>query len=200
MTQVHVDDHITGVVVAWCRIYALLGVSVRIEYDYDNDADEERVQYPSDTCNSWPDRSNSTELTHVHRETHTFSFNRTHTSVHTNVRVYSHNGMTWNLVTQLLKNVCHLQFTRIQVAAKEFLLSFLVLCWCHSHCLPLLLLLQLLLLPSSLTSPSKNKMNKNSREKTHHERGKNLKNENEPRNEGKQLKNFIITIERTYFH
>lgn len=41
MTQVHVDDHITGVVVAQCRIYALLGVSVRIEYDYDDDADEE---------------------------------------------------------------------------------------------------------------------------------------------------------------
>lgn len=41
MTQVHVDDHITGVVVARCRIYALLCVSVRIEYDYDDDADEE---------------------------------------------------------------------------------------------------------------------------------------------------------------
>lgn len=88
MTQVHVDDHITDVVVARCRIYALLGVSVRIEYDYDDDADEEWVQYPSDTCNSWPDRSNSsTELTHVHRETHSC---QTHAHTHILFQSYTY--------------------------------------------------------------------------------------------------------------
>lgn len=38
---------------------------------------------------------------------------------------------TWNLVTQILKNVCHLQFTRIHVATQEFLLSFLYFCCCR---------------------------------------------------------------------